>query len=56
MDGGDRLVNPEVGGDPSLFPMGPPKILCYGEALIDLIAENPMVLPRPWLCTIGFRV
>jgi len=46
VDARDRLVMPELGGDPSAWPMGePPKVICIGEILIDAIGNDASVKP-----------
>jgi hypothetical protein len=46
VDARDRLVMPELGGDPSAWPMGePPKVICIGEVLIDAIGNDASVKP-----------
>eukprot|EP00287_Rhodomonas_sp_CCMP768_P017198 CAMPEP_0202814692 /NCGR_PEP_ID=MMETSP1389-20130828/5759_1 /ASSEMBLY_ACC=CAM_ASM_000865 /TAXON_ID=302021 /ORGANISM="Rhodomonas sp., Strain CCMP768" /LENGTH=170 /DNA_ID=CAMNT_0049486507 /DNA_START=187 /DNA_END=695 /DNA_ORIENTATION=+ len=43
MDAADRLVNPEVGGIPEDFPRGAPRVLTFGEVLLDCLANDPSV-------------
>jgi len=46
VDARDRLMIPELGGDPFAWPMGePPKVICVGEMLIDAIANDASVKP-----------
>jgi hypothetical protein len=57
-DARERLVTPELGGDPFAWPMGsPPRVICVGEMLIDAIAIDAKVKPgdpaEKWLACAG---
>lgn len=43
MDAADRLMTPELGGTPEDYPNGPPRVLAFGEVLLDCLANEPSV-------------